>query len=91
MPDPVKWMLWAGVAAIASGTLALARAIAVYLDGGEAISSTSGLPVFETPEGFASYRPLTLSIEPTIIGIGVALVVAALLAAALVWRPRASR
>ena len=66
----------------------LVSLIAHYLETPRAISSTAGLVVFRSADGYVSFVPFTMGFEPAVIGVGVALVVAALFVAAIVWRPR---
>ena len=85
---PVRWLLLIATGVIALGSYLLAARIATYLDNPRAISSTAGLVVFRVHEGYASYVPFAASVEPTLIGIGVVLLVGAVFVAAAVWRPR---
>jgi hypothetical protein len=86
------------VVALTCCALALAVAVAVllmqverYLDGGIAISSTSGLMVFRVDDTLVQYRPFDAGITPTLVLFTLALLVGAIFVAALTWRQPSSR
>jgi len=85
---PVRLLFLIATGLIALGGYLLAARIVTYLDSPRAISSTAGLVVFRLHEGYVSYVPFETSVEPTLIGIGVVLLVGAVFVAAAVWRPR---
>lgn len=87
-PQPVRWLFGLGAALILFGMSALAVRAADYVADPRAINSNAGLPVFRSPEGYVSYFPFETGLEPTLIGIGVALLAGAVFLAAALWRPR---
>ena len=86
-PRPVRWLFAFAGTSLALGMLSLALFIKAYLDNPRAIDSDSGLPVFRE-QGYVSYPPFEPSLQPTFIGIGIALLAASIFVAAAVWRPR---
>ena len=87
---PVRALLGAGVALTLLGGVLLGRAIGAYLSSPLAASSTSGVRVFRMPDGtLGGYEPFVLGTEPLVIGVGLLLVVSAVLLAAL--QPAMSR
>ena len=84
----MRALLIAGAAVTVLGAALLARTIAAYLGSPLAASSTSGVRVFRLPDGtLGGFEPLTLGAEPTIIGVGLLLVVVALTIGAVFQRP----
>lgn len=88
-PPPVWWLFGAAVLALAAGVAGLVVRVGDYLANPRAIDSDSGFPVFRVDGGYVSYRPFEAGIEPTVIGVGIALLAASVFVAAAVWRPRA--
>ncbi|MEP6479481.1 MAG: hypothetical protein ABJB03_08825 [Rhodoglobus sp.] len=83
---PPTVLLAIAIATIAAGALLLGSSIAHYLDGGRAPSSTSGIRVFKVGDELIAYPPYVIGWEPLVIGIGLALLVAALLVKAALRR-----
>jgi len=90
----VRLLLVAGLALALLGGALLGRAIAAYLSSPLAASSTSGVRVFRMPDGsLGGFEPFVLGTEPLVIGVGLLLVVSAVLLGALqpaISRTRAS-
>ncbi len=89
MPRPALWMLAAGMVLVAAGLALLARNVQEYLASPTPINSSAGLVVFTVDGNLVSYLPFTLGVEPTLVGIGVVLVVASVFVAAGLWQRRA--
>ena len=85
-PRPAVAFLGAGLAVIAAGSAVLAWSTARYLDNGHAPSSTSGDRVYRDGDRLVAYPPFVLGLEPIVIALGLAIVVAAIAIAALTWR-----
>lgn len=69
----------------------LAVSVAQYLGAGQAPSSTSGLRVFRVDGQLVAYPPYHPGVEPLIIGVGIVLLLAAMLASAATHVPRQLR
>jgi hypothetical protein len=90
-PRPAVALLGAGLVVILVGSATLAWSTAHYLDNWRAPSSTSGDRVYRDGDRLVAYPPFTLGLEPIVIALGLAVVVAAIAIAALAWRrPQAS-
>jgi hypothetical protein len=87
MPPPVRWLFAVAAVVLAVGVASLALFIKDYIENPRALDSDSGLVVFKL-ESYVSYPPFEPGIEPTVIGLGIALVAASVFVAAAVWRPR---
>ena len=87
-PQPVWWMFGAAGVALAAGVASLLLLVRDYLANPRAIDSDSGFAVFQLDGSYVSYRPFEATIEPTVIGVGIALLAASIFLAAAVWRPR---
>ncbi len=83
--------LGAALALLGLGGGMLAASITDYLDSPRTLSSTSGLPVFEVDGVLVQYAPFETGLEVTVLGAGIVMLVASLVLAATVWRPRLIR
>ncbi|NYF09580.1 putative membrane protein YfcA [Leifsonia sp. AK011] len=79
------------VALLGLGGGMLAVSITDYLDSPRTLSSTSGLAVFEVDGVLVQYAPFETGQEVTVLGAGFVVLVASLVLAAIVWRPRLIR
>jgi len=80
----MRALLFSGLGVVALGATLLARSIDGYLAAPLAASSTSGVRVFRMPDGsLGGFEPFALGYEPVVIGVGLLLVVAAVLLEAL--------
>ncbi len=81
---PATALLVVGAVVVAVGSALLARAIGAYLASPLPVSSSSGVSPFRLPDGtFGGYLPLRFGLEPVVIGVGLVLVVAALVVGAV--------
>jgi hypothetical protein len=85
-PRPVLALLGGGVLVLAAGVALLWRAVDHYIGSPLAPSSTSGNRVFVLPDGtLGAFAPFHLGMEPVVVGVGLVIVVAACVLAALMW------
>ena len=86
----VRALLVGGLGLTLLGGVLLGRAIGAYLASSLAASSTSGVRVFRMPDGtLGGYEPFVLGTEPLVMGVGLLLVVSAVLLGTL--QPAMSR
>lgn len=85
-PRPAIALLGAGLAVIVVGGGTLAWSTARYLDNWHAPSSTSGDRVYRDGDRLVAYPPFTLGLEPVVIALDLAIVIAAVVIAVLTWR-----
>lgn len=90
MPRPALLLLGAGGLVTLAAIALLVAIVRRYLDNPSAISSTSGLVVFRTPDGYVAYFPFDPGIAPFLALVGIAIMVGALFVAAMTWRPQSS-
>ena len=84
-------VLVAGVVTVAGASVALVASIERYVASPYALSSTSGLMVFDTGDGLGQYKPYLVGAEVPLIGVGMTLVVGAVFVAAATYRSVSSR
>lgn len=84
---PTGVLLTIALATIAAGALLLAASIGRYLASGRAPSSTSGLRVFRMGDELVAFPPYQVGYEPLVIGIGLVLLLVALVLKAALFRP----
>ncbi|MBN9239653.1 MAG: hypothetical protein BGO97_08140 [Micrococcales bacterium 70-64] len=79
----MKGLLLAGVIVTGAGVGLVVRSVQGYLAHPLAVSSTSGVRVFALPDGsLGGFEPFGLGLEPVVVGVGLVLVVGALLVGA---------
>jgi hypothetical protein len=83
-------LLVAGVGTMAAGAVLLVRSALDYIEHPYMISSVSGNVVLRLDGQLVAYAPFAEGIAPTVIGVGLVLVVGAAFIAAAARRPRAS-
>ncbi len=86
--NPARVLGLAALGLLGWGCASLWMHVTRYLDNPRPIDSNAGLVVFSRDGGYVSYRPYEIGMEPGMIGVGVVLLVAAVLIAAVLWRPR---
>lgn len=79
-------VLGVGVVLVAASSAALCASIERYVASPFALSSTSGLMVFDTGDGLGQYKPFVVGPELTVLAIGLALIVGAVFVAAATYR-----
>lgn len=87
--SPFALML-AGAVTLVAGAIALGIEVGAYLANYRGIDSDAGLIVFRLEGQLVSYPPFEESVSLTIIGVGIAIIVGALLIGAITWKGRAS-
>ena len=83
--------LGAAVALLGLGGGMLAVSITDYLDSPRALNSAAGLTVFEVDGVLVQYAPFEPGLEVAALGAGIVMLVASLVLAVIVWRPRLIR
>lgn len=86
---PAVFLGAVSVAGIVGGLSFLWVSVTDYVDTTYPVSSSSGNVVLLRNGELAAYPPYESGLELTVIGLGVALAVATVFIAAIVWRPRA--
>ena len=81
----------AAAALLGLGGGMLAVSITDYLDSPRALNSAAGLPVFEVDGVLVQYAPFELGPEVPVLVAGIVVLVASVVLAATVWRPRLIR
>jgi hypothetical protein len=88
-PRPVLALLALGVGTLAAGCLSLWYSTSSYLDHPLTPSSSSGNRVYVLPDGtLGAYAPFTTGLGPLVVGVGLALVVVAVVIGAATYRQR---
>jgi hypothetical protein len=87
----VRRLLALAAATLVIGMAMVGVSVGRYLGAGQAPSSTSGLRVFRVDGQLVAYPPYHPGVEPLVIGLGIVLLVAALLASAALHVPRELR
>ena len=87
-------LLLAGLLVTAVGVALVAWRVTTFIAGASAVSSTSGQFVLRRPDGtLGGFSSLHLVLEPAVLGIGLLVVVGAVIALAFrhaIWASRAS-
>ena len=86
MTRSVRVLLVGGTVVLAAGLALTVWRVAGYLESGQAVSSTSGLVVFRVDGELVQYAPYVAGTEPTVIGLGIALLALAVFVEAAGYR-----
>lgn len=86
MRHPAVALVFAGAAVVATGVILLVLEVRAYLEDYRGIDSDAGLFVFRLDGVLVSYPPFEVSPTLTIIAVGTAMMVGALLVGAVTWR-----
>lgn len=88
---PAWFGILAAVALLVVGGGMLALSVTRYLGSPQALNSASGYVVFTVDGEFVQYPPWVAGPELSVISVGVVVLVASLVLAAVTWRPRRPR